>query len=481
MANETQSLQSSALDKSANLDNWFHTVFTESENSTINLSRFGLKSSLDLVKFLRSPAGESKLGEIGTELAIQEKIRQNFEEATLEEQLLRHRILAYFAHRAASRKARDTQELYDEYEAQDKKALDEQAKTMTKDKKHEPLELYDVLDRYEAMILDLTDRLAKNSKDEAELLDNISNVLEKTTKLTTKYDVYGDALNESTPSFYENTETNDEDIQKKIDQLTTEIDRLADSVNDLLIQDRDEEARELLNKQNALNLQVGMLKDLQAVKGTSKQQKYFADENGHPIDNRSQGNTPQPTPFKESAFVLTVGEKLIKQPDGYYLLKQGEDWNTVKDNPERKEQARQHYERSKHEIMNVKNVVEANRKLEFRFVYDEAEDLNNKLQQNQSEKRALKLQLVQIQVAKTQVQRLLDQPELRPDAPKPKPTATAKSDLAKNTTLDYKSRLAGALPGQAPVPPALGPLPNPQSPVTPSPEPNPHDTKPKFR
>jgi effector protein LidA len=58
------------------------------------ISRFGIKSPSDVVTFLRSPAGDSLMAEIGKQMAIERSRQENNELQIREQELLMHRIQA---------------------------------------------------------------------------------------------------------------------------------------------------------------------------------------------------------------------------------------------------------------------------------------------------------------------------------------------------------------------------------------------------
>lgn len=433
--------QQEILTKTQSLEEWADSIVApdgvdiDGIQATVNLSRFGLKTPQDVIRFLRSPAGEATIAEIGAEIAKAEAIQaqQQFEQQ--QHSLLMHRLRALLLLWFIAKETNAAEKISELTKELDDKLLKagDKSKSVKSSNQSDIAEAHSYFDK---AINALTEKQNENTMLTKNLTERLEQLMEQEKSIVSKYSEYDSGLKRLEDSA-NNGNFTQEEIELKIKALSEEIDTMTSEIGNLLEEGKDTEARALLNKQNALNLQIGVLHDVRAVNNA---QKYYADAEGNLVYT-----------FKEAHFILVKGEtpnlnqRIIKDNGQLYLLKPGQDWNTVKENPEAKAKARQEYKILKQDLMSVKSIVRHHKNYEHRIQNEQISDTKGRLDKAKQESLLLSNQLNLVQAARASSEDAAKQLHLslRP-IPSPTPTAgsshTKKPSQASDTTF-YREQI----------------------------------------
>lgn len=361
--------------------------------STIDLSQFGLHNPEDIKIFLLSPAGETVTHEIGAELALErateeERQLQIQEQITMQERrrgLLFHLLLA---EEAEAKKAQN--ELIEMQQEKILKSNQQTPQNKTTPKENEALK--DTLDRYDSSIRSFQKQQANLKEEEKALTLELSMLEEESVAIDERHNTYNNVLNaydRSAPTF----ENNPEMLELEISSLERQIDRMTQSVFNELDKGNEKEARKILNQQNALNLQLASLKDIKSKVGN---EKVFFD-----ADLNSEGVT-----YDKALFALPKDQAqgLVKHNGEYFLLDKGENWEDVKSDSSKLANAQARFEKTKPEIMSVKNVVQHVKKQEVELNTTRQEETRSKIAVNKAEQLMVENQITLLQSARANAQ-----------------------------------------------------------------------------
>lgn len=329
----------------------------EDQTSTVDLSRFGLKTSQDVIKYLNSAEGEQIIADLGEQ--ITEKKASELEQLEVNaRQVLMQRLFALFMLASIAEKghAKATKE---EIQKEIDKVLHEiDDSSPSASKKQADLERAEA--QYHQSLA-----AVKEMQDNTQRLADAREQLKIETKDTAdKYSVFDKNLNEVDAL---GEEISDDELNKQIADIKTEMDGLSKQIMDMAAAEgqsrkvkdgKSSELKDLMNASNGANLKLASLLDMQAVR---KGEKYYADADGNTKDEK--GN---PIDSFTKATLLMEGDsknptqKVVREGNKLYLIEAGEDWNTIKDNPGMKEKASQNYDRA----MTVKKLVNHNKDIE---------------------------------------------------------------------------------------------------------------------
>jgi effector protein LidA len=437
------------------LDQWVDSIISRLQDKedperkkdyrpTVNLSRFGLKTSEDVKTFLQSPAGEAVIREMGAKLALEKAIVQEQQLQAQEHRLLMSRLKAflfmlYLSDKAdAADRARDLIIKYNELSQE--KAKHAATDSPKKDTKRNEA-LAESIAKYEDAVRQAQENVAKG-----EVLQKQRDELVKEGEhLQAKYNVYDASLEEFDKSDAARIKLTPDEIKVQANQLSPEMDEhakmihkaleggnardarglllkaqiaqlakqmdaQADNINDLLLAGKDDEARALLEQQNALNLKAANLHDLLAV---NDKRKYYVNEQGEKTHN-----------FHEAQFILVRGQKIVKDGQGeIYLLQPNQDWESVKNDSAAKARALQDYKDLKPQLMCVKKVVAHNKGLETAMNQDQIAETDQLIKANRAEGLLIANMISQQQAARSSAQYELDNPGPARNVSRPTPTA----------------------------------------------------------
>ncbi|MFT4060356.1 MAG: hypothetical protein QM652_12510 [Legionella sp.] len=362
-------------------------------NSPINISRFGFKNPNDLKNFLLSPAGDTVKAEIGAQQAQEEALKENLRFEQQEQAKIHSLIKIHLLLWLMAKDAHAESVLRELTQAQNMKIL-EQEKTAAKAEHHEQ-NIPDINKELQKALAHYNEAIHLCQMQHATLLENEKNIenqiitlAQQKTNFENKSEEYltGLANFEKDAKKYE--QANDTELDQFIQKMTGEINEQTDLIMELLNKENstpeDEQlARELLHKQNALNLQLASLHDLHSLRN---QEKLFFDEKGEPVAQQ-----------QKAAYVINNTHKISAKEGKLYLLKDIEDINKISD--ERLREAGAEFEHRQQEIMSVKKAVEQSLKLEKSFLnFDERlMKAQNKQRKNAKAKTQLENQIKAMQ------------------------------------------------------------------------------------
>lgn len=364
------------------LKKWADLISDDVETSTeqtptIKISRFGLKTAKDILIFLRSPAGDSLMAEIGTQMSIEKSLQDYQQLEAREKALLMHRIKAAFFLWYLEKRAYAAEQQEEIIIAQNDKAIRDSGKTT-------PIPTSSVLrevqkDMLLRSISDYEKALKLNLEKKQELLleqEALEKVLAKLDKeselIVYKYSLYQNHMDEFDDTMDEfeklDADASEAEIEERIHQIHEKMDECILEVDELIKSNQDEAAAKLIKIHTALNLNLARHYDAKAVR---KGEKYYADENGNKVNSHRNAYFILATyDIQNPLFKDIVPEpkhsKVYKDEyNNYYLLKPGQTWDSIKENPQEKENAQKSFEHNKQELMAVKNLITYTKGLEW--------------------------------------------------------------------------------------------------------------------
>lgn len=445
-SSETATFQSAPIPlakPSQTLEQWAQAITstTDSEGSpTVNLSRFGLKNANDVMQFLKSPAGESIVAEIGAEIALKDAIQQQQQFEQQQQQALMSRVQALMFLWYLDEKSDAEAQIRDIIISDNQKAIERGAsKTGEQLNPHDQHSVYSTINTYDQAIKVAYQKHEQLSNEELALADEEDQVIAQGEELNEKYAHYQHTLETFALSMQDGEEHDEHIIARQLQTVTQELDKQVDKINQII--EIDDEATQLLEHQHALHMVAGTLHDMLAV---NKGDKYYANAEGEPVKS-----------FKEADFVLNKVQKIVKDNNGkHYLLNKNQDWNTVKDNPELLKQAEKSYDHSKQDMMSVRKVIDHNKNLEFVMHNERMQYVQNKVSANRTQQLDLENQIGVLQSARANLltqapanaTNLTKMPDAVGNMPTPTPTVSAASSPAPRprtnpTTTFFRERL----------------------------------------
>ncbi|TAL62575.1 MAG: hypothetical protein EPN84_06265 [Legionella sp.] len=440
------------------------TMLSEGEardfQDALDLSRFGLKTSQDVIKFLRGPAGQELLAEIGNDIALERANGADHDFAAREEMIMRLRIHALLFFIFASTKSHAAEKRDEQILDQIQKTLKETSHSATHSDSgnNQQKEIMQAVAHYQ-------EALEKLEEERRVLTERKDRLTSEVRNIDPKYDQYETALDKLDG---ETGAVKDKKaIQAKIDTLAKEIDKHTDDISKLLEANDEAGARKLMDAQNSKNIQIAHLKDrIDVMDG----KKYYANADGKRIDSfkdahfileaqqeivkegdqyylldageKSYYNAKgMPTDsFEDAQFIVGKSQTLVEHNGKYYVLEAGQDWDSVKDNPEAlqeaqtKHKAQQSFLKYEQDLTSVRKVLHHHRHAETAELQNRVAEVSNKLQQNTQDKDMVSNQIRAAQAAvanvNTQVNTVTQQNNLTPlstSAPVAVPSATNSS------------------------------------------------------
>lgn len=410
------------------------------ESPTVFLSRFGLRTPQAVDTFLKSPAGEVVIAELGAQKELQKAIEREQAIKRQDRELLLLRIKAFLFLLYSGEKAHAKAQLDELIEEQSEKTLEHLNKISaptTESPAANPqaqLELQNIITNYAQTVVQSQQLYETENK----LQQEMHALQQQAQQLQAKYQMFESYIEDSYFTQFMNVQgsINPTAIEQEQTELMERINSLFEVINQRL--EANEDPRSIIQEQHGLNLRLATLRDLLAAHA---QQKHYVDSEGREVHS-----------LTEAEFILTKGHQLIKHDGKYYLLKPGQDWSTIKDNPEERHHAEQHFERSKHELMTVKKAIRSNRGIEETTHQERTQQVEQQLVQNKEEQRLVGNQLIQLNAARAAAEAALQDfstttptHTLRP-TPSPMSTSSSRHTPSPRPSLaavcqDYKARL----------------------------------------
>lgn len=181
-------------------------------------------------------------------------------------------------------------------------------------------------------------------------------------------------------------------MEALIHKLSLEMEKQLETINDLIMSTdpkENEEATKLLHKHNGLNLKLANLQDMLAV---HRKEKSFFNEKGEKVTSLNDahyviGKDQQLFNLGGKFYPIHKEQKILEKDGKFYLLKQGEDWESIKDSPEKQKKAEHDFHKLQYETpMTVKKLVHHNKGLETTIHKERIEETKQQLEDNGKEK-----------------------------------------------------------------------------------------------
>lgn len=389
-------------------------------DSPINLSRFGLHNATQVKAFLSTSAGETLKTEIKVQAALDEAIEEQQMFELREHENLMHRLKAHLLLWFIEKKGHAASHLRELIEEQNTKAINQskpEAKQQAKAPKESPKTemLRQTLNDYNAAIKECEEQHKSVSAEESQLTEEFENLHKQKTLLDNKHNLFINQM----AAFYEQIESyellSDEDLDAQMNEIEAELHRQTEDILEILDSGEpgsEERARELLDQQVALNLDLAQLKDIRSQRA---QQKSFYDANGVEVPSA-----------KEATFIVGNDKKVVNKDGQYYLLKKED--NIEEMTKEQLAQASSDFQKAEHEISTVSKAVTKTLKMEKEFhnLDQRLDDVSAKTQAKRDEKMNLENKIVLLQSVRASF--VQQNPGLELDtAPKPTPTLSGKA------------------------------------------------------
>ncbi|MDR3501517.1 MAG: hypothetical protein P4L79_02945 [Legionella sp.] len=390
-------------------------------DSPINLSRFGLHNANQVKAFLSTSAGETVKTEIKAHVALDEAIEEQQMFELREQENLTQRIKAHLLLWIIEKKGHAASHLRELIEEQNTKAIN-QSKPDAKQQTKAPNEslkatemLRQTLNNYNTAIKECEEQHELVSAEESQLTEEFENLHKQKVILDNKHELFMNQM----AAFHEQIESyeqlSDEDLNTQMSQIEAELHRQTEVILDTLDSGEpgsEEKARELLDQQVALNLDLAQLKDIRSKRD---KQKTFYDADGVEVPSA-----------KEAAFIIGNDKKVVNKDGQYYLVKKEDNINEM--TKEQLAQASSDFQKAEHEISTVSKAVTKTLKMEkaFHNLDQRIDDVSAKTQEKRDEKMNLENKIVLLQSVKASF--LQQNPGLEQEAaPKPTPTLSGKA------------------------------------------------------
>lgn len=405
-----------------------------------SLSRFGMKSALDVLQFLKSPEGKTVLALIGKELAELDSIEERIRKDKFNLKQLKHDSLAYLLLGLMHKRSKRLHRLYDAIQQDlEKKSKYEQTlakkRRLTQEEteydiaKKYVLHLYRHVDAYARASDAMEQRLNLQLNESQELeqdLNEIETMIESAAKQYSFYEQYvADAhtdIETELPSI--------DSIEQKLAQITAEIKDQTQLISDLAETDDTSEFMKQIKIHRAMHLQQQMWKDILAV---AKGEKVFYTAEGIATTN-----------YHDAQFILQRDQKIVMHDGKYYLLSAGQQFDDL--SSEERDERAQAYFQLRPQILGVKQLLEHKHGVEQRAHQERKSDLSLRSAMMQEQMITLSNQIVQVQADRAQAQSLLDAAQ----AAMPKP-ASATNGAAPTRTPAAPAPIATPSPTSRPA------------------------------
>ncbi|MDP3267732.1 MAG: hypothetical protein Q8M40_01655 [Legionella sp.] len=442
------------------LDQWAKSIFEPERNNldaptTAELSRFGLKTPQDVIRFLRSPAGETVIAEMGAQLAEEKALEKRQQLMHLEHSLLIHRLLALLFLWYLNKETHASEQIRDLIQQQNQRAIENagsqpSSRPSSNDNR---VTLRETIANYERALQAVDTRRAALQQEQEELKKEESRLTEQGKSLEEKYDTFEEAINDfEQPEEEELTEVEiDERISKLTEEMNAQVEKLFE------IEEENAETLAFKNAHNALNLKLANYHDRKAVMNG---EKIYVDEEGQMVTSFKKAafifNIKQKDEtivrIKDDMFLLKSGQdsnlinsnpglakrqyemarqnttKVIKENDKLYLLKPGQDWNSVKESLELMHQAQKEYEHTKQDLMTVKKIIHYHKDAEHSMHDEKVVTVRSKVANNIEELRSLDNHRIVLESNIATANALLNSPQLSQTIPKPASTSITTSN-----------------------------------------------------
>jgi effector protein LidA len=296
------------------------TLTKDDTKLNVDLTKFGLKSSAQVIQFLHSPSGKITLSKIKTQLAIKKALEEELILQNLEQQLMRMLFRVFMFLMFFSKKSNASAQLRELTLQLNERNIKRARGEPREDEKS-------IIDRKrafeEAMMLyqEAIEHALENIK-EGEVLDvQMSKLLREGQQIEDKYAVWESSLADFLISVGEAGDLTQLEIEERISSLAEDEIRLTD----LLAKPKFANTERFKNEKKDIQSKIITLKDMLAV---HLGLKLFVDAEGNPVQS-----------IQQAALIITKEQRIIKDNGKFYLLNPGQEWNSVKNDPVAKQKA----------------------------------------------------------------------------------------------------------------------------------------------
>lgn len=316
--------------------------------SSIDLSKYGLKNPEDIKIFLLTPAGETVIHEIGTEISL-ERAREEELQFEIQQQIIeQERIRAFLFHWLLEEEAQ-AQKIQEEI------IMEQQEKVLNKDEHQNPsTQPPKPKSDFNTTLRSYDTSIDKLSKDQRILSERIEKLEKEQQLIAEKYDDYDKSLDE----FYESSDIYTTGSEEQINEDIAKLNKEKDEINEAINATEDpQEKHQFEHKFKKCDHKIRNLEDIRSV---LKGEKRFADANG-----RFEDENGKPITFKNAAFVLSKNQKIEKENDKCFLLQEGQTLTTM--NEEEKSKSHQMYMHAKKDLQLVRHGLHDAKKEELQL------------------------------------------------------------------------------------------------------------------
>lgn len=380
--------------------------------STINLSKFGLKNAQDVKAFLLSPAGETVKHEIGTHLAEEAAIREQLQFEQLEEQIRRQHLKTLLFRWLFEKKAHAAEKLrifideQNEHLLQQSKANAHETGTLSPAPVRNNQQQIVLVTSFDKDIRACQDEQRQLRAQEKSLSALLVSLMQGKKDLETKHEAYERSLKSFERSSEKHEKSSDAALSKKMEQLQKKIAQQTDKITKVLDKGDEKTARKLLLQQNALNLQLASLYDIQSVRKKGTKGKGFYGASGEAVTSQ-----------KDATYVVNNTEKLVIRGNKKFLIPAGKTLEEL--SIAEKSKAEERFKRAEPELLLVKKSVQRAMKMEQEAHNGRISETIQKQEVNRSEQRQLENHMNLVQSARATAQKAAEDPSGQAPSPRP--------------------------------------------------------------
>lgn len=343
----------------------------EPENTSLMLSRFGLKNAEDVIRFLKSPAGETVRTELIEHLVKEEEIKEEQKFQDIEHSYLMQRIRIFLILLIVAEETKAADFIKELTTQQNEKSLKDSEKIIkdnaaSSSDEARRKEFAKTIEHYNQAISGVDKKIQENQLEEQKLQAKTEQLKEQGQQIKNKYAEFNKGLDELGQESEDLDKMSKQDLEQKIKKLQENLDIQSAQ----MIEEPDDKKRmELKDQYNTNVMKLGEYRDRLDIKNGNK---YYVDANGETVDSA-----------EKAEYLLPKEQKIVVENGTTFLLKQGESLENM--SAEDKEKAHQNFERSKPQFQIVKKLVESNKNIEDNIYKGEVDKHSHLVDNNKKE------------------------------------------------------------------------------------------------
>ena len=360
------------------------------------ISRFGFKNPNEILMYLNSPAGAHLRAIIAEELLEMAEL-ENFEHALADENEwryhLKHALLflgLLYEEEAYAKHVEMIKQIILDQQKQAQATHDKSKKQTEYDAALQQQQiLNEQLQAFYAAYGALDSKLSQKMQESEQLEKELTTLEQEKIALEKEAILFDSALEEMDLIIQEGSKQADPKtyFESHIAKLKQTMELEIDDINELIANNKDSEAMELLKIHQAHHAQVAGLNNIFDV---LKGDKYFVDNEGNPVET-----------VQKAQLIINKSNKIVKDQDGkYYVISAGEDLESIKQSAnahERLNLAHRHYQKDLAENNTIHIFVAQNKSSKKEHHSKRYEAALNRSTQLQTEIVVLSTQMMRIQ------------------------------------------------------------------------------------